>query len=307
MRPAPLNALRAFEATARLQSARHAADELFVTPAAISQHLRSLEEDIGRPLFRKSGRGMELTDVGEALFARVSKPLRQIFQAVEAARPSARRARLVGPPSFCSKWLAPRMADFFKRRPELEARIDALLTPAALEALREREADLALVEMTPPLDGFESALLLPAPLIAVASPSTVRRLGSSGSIDWSRAELLHDAADDKWAPFLSALGLSESTASRGLHFSYTMMALEAAAEGSGVALATPALIERELERGQLQRLPAASLDTGRFHALVWRSGEPLSEPAEALRSWIVEQAALSLPALRALAVAPSSL
>ena len=167
MRLPPLNAVRAFDAVARLGSVRAAADELAVTPAAVSQQLRVLEMHLGIALTQRHGRGLVLTDSGRTWHSEIARHLRAIAMAAERVRPGRRVVQVTVVPSFGSRWLVPRLPRFVARAPEIEVRIDAA---PALADLAKDPFDLAIREGGGVYPEAECALLFALALVPVASP-----------------------------------------------------------------------------------------------------------------------------------------
>src|SRR5579872_1148443 len=120
----PLNALRAFEATARHLSMKRAADELGVTPGAVSQLVRLLEERLGLHLFQRANRGLRLTEAGQAYAVPLHHAFRQIADATrQVERSEGRKLTVSAPPAFAASWLVPRLGRFRARHPEISLRI----------------------------------------------------------------------------------------------------------------------------------------------------------------------------------------
>ncbi len=290
MRLPPLNAVRAFDAVARLGSVRAAAEELAVTPAAVSQQLRVLEANLGLPLTQRDGRGIALTEAGHHWHGEVARHLRAIAEAAERVRPGRRVVQVTVVPSFGSRWLLPRLPLFTARQPEIEVRIEA---SANLVDLSRDAFDLAIREGKGVYPEAESVQLFPLEVLALASPSYVRMLkGKARTVDWSRARLLHEVNLDFWPNWLAAMGVEGVDVARGLYFSHTMMTLDAAVDGQGVTLSPRCLAERELARKQLVQVDPRSFLPGRGYYLAWakRSLRPLSPAAVAFRDWVIEEA-----------------
>ena len=293
MRLPPLNAVRAFDAVARLGSVRAAADELAVTPAAVSQQLRVLEANLGIALTRRKGRGIALTDSGRVWHEEIARHLRAIALAAERVRPGRRVVQVTVVQSFGSRWLMPRLFKFTAREPEIEVRIDA--SPVLADLARD-PFDLAIREGTGVYPEAESACLFPLEFYPVASPQVARRLRrSDGSIDWAKARLLHEVSYDYWPDWIAMAAASDVDVARGLFFSHTMLALDAAVEGQGVALSPPAFSERELARGALEVIDARGFASGRGIYLAWprKQIRTLSPAAVAFRDWVIEEARAS--------------
>ena len=290
MRLPPLNAVRAFDAVARLGSVRAAADELAVTPAAVSQQLRVLEAHLGIALTQRHGRGLVLTDPGRTWHGEIARHLRAIALAAERVRPGRRVVQVTVVQSFGSRWLMPRLSSFTAREPEIEVRIDA--SPILADLTRD-PFDLAIREGRGVYPDVESVRLFPLEFVPVASPAVARQLKRrNGTVDWPRARLLHEVSYDYWPDWIAAAGVTDVDVARGLFFSHTMLALDAASEGQGVALAPLCLADRELARGALTIVDPRPFAPGTGIHLAWprRGLRTLSPAAIAFRDWLIEEA-----------------
>lgn len=286
----PLNAVRAFDAVARLGSVRAAAEELAVTPAAVSQQLRVLEAHLGIALTRRQGRGLVLTDPGRSWHGEIARHLRAIAAAAERVRPGRRVVQVTVVQSFGSRWLLPRLPSFTAREPEIEVRIDA--SPTLADFTRD-PFDLALREGRGVYADAETVRLFALEFFPVATPAVARALRRrDGTLDWKRARLLHEVTYDYWPDWTAAAGLADVDVARGLFFSHTMLALDAASEGQGVALAPPCMAERELARGTLAVVDPRGYAPGSGIWLAWprRGLRTLSPAATAFREWVIEEA-----------------
>ena len=290
MRLPPLNAVRAFDAVARLGSVRAAAEELAVTPAAVSQQLRVLEAHLGIALTQRHGRGLILTDPGRTWHGEIARHLRAIALAAERVRPGRRVVQVTVVQSFGSRWLMPRLQSFTAREPEIEVRIDA--SPVLADLARD-PFDLAIREGRGTYPEAESVHLFALEFFPVASPAIARKLKRrNGTIDWSRARLLHEVSYDYWPDWTAMAAVTDVDVARGLFFSHTMLALDAAVEGQGVALAPTPLAERELARGALELVDPRGFAPGTGIYLSWprRGLRTLSPAATAFRDWVIEEA-----------------
>lgn len=253
----PLNALRAFEVAARHMSISQAAQELRVTPAAVSHQIRLLEDHVGLPLFARNGRGLALTDAGAAGlrdlregFARLCAAMDAIDSLGEAGVLSVSVA-----PSFASKWLLPRLEGFQQAHPEIDVHVSASMqitdfvkdgTDIAIRYGAGRYSDLAVEQ------------LLTESVVPVCSPDYLRQHGPLRVPgDLVEATLLHDDSPDNdpscpnWEMWLGAAGARHIDAARGPRFNQSGMVIEAAVLGRGVALAKTALAARDLQQGRL--------------------------------------------------------
>ncbi|WP_284508159.1 LysR family transcriptional regulator [Caballeronia sp. AZ1_KS37] len=287
MRPhLPLNALRAFEASARHLSFTRAAQELNVTQAAVSQQVRALEERLGTPLFRRVPRGLSVTDEGRALlpvlsdaFGRIEAVLKQFegghFHEVLTVG-------VVG--TFAVGWLMPRMKAFRKTHPFVELRLfthNNLVDPAS-EGL-----DFAIRFGAGVWPGTHNALLLDAPLAALCAPDIARRLYTPS--DLVNEVLLRSYRADDWSDWFDAAGLDAWTMN-GPVFDSSRLMVEAAVQGAGVALAPPRMFVRELQAGLLVRPFDVEVRTGSYW-LTWLKSRRLSHGMKLFRDWIVREAA----------------
>jgi LysR family glycine cleavage system transcriptional activator len=293
----PLNALRAFEAAARLESFARAADELAVTPGAISQQIRSLEEHVGTALFLREGRGLKLTEAGRAAANMTSDAFETLERAVALMRqPVQRRALTVSvAPSFAGKWLAPRLYRFQEIHPELEVWIAATSERVDLAA---GAADLGIRygpggDMT-----LHEERLLPEEVLPVCSPDLLREDKPLRTPrDLFGHTLLHDASPESdvdgadWASWLKARNVRGVDTAGGLKFNQSALVIDAAVAGRGVALAKRALAQNDLASGRLVALFADGTSPVRsaYHIVTARN-RPLSSDAEAFIVWLRNEA-----------------
>ncbi len=293
----PLNALKAFEATARRLSVSQAARDLGVTPGAVSQQIRVLEDHAGGPLFRREGGAMALTDLGLTLQPILRDAFEQLARAADVIYGPTRRQSLSisVPPSFAVKWLVPRMAGFTAAHPDIEAWISADMQLADVAGGR---VDVAVRYGRGDYPGVRSDLLLEAGVIPVCSPSLL-----TGPQPLSRpADLAHHALihvrrstmeepRPDWPTWLRSQGLSDIPSDVGLRFDQTAFAIDAAAYGRGVALAPRAFVAADLASGRLVA-PFADgyLPTDMaYHLLTRRQGG--RPEARIFIAWLRDQAA----------------
>ncbi|WP_144063590.1 LysR family transcriptional regulator [Caballeronia insecticola] len=287
MRPhLPLNALRAFEASARHLSFTRAAQELNVTQAAVSQQVRALEERLGTPLFRRLPRGLGVTDEGRALlpvlsdaFGRIEAVLKQFegghFHEVLTVG-------VVG--TFAVGWLMPRLKAFRETHPFVELR---LLTHNNLVDPASEGLDFAIRFGAGMWPATHNALLLDAPLAALCAPEIARRLGTPA--DLANEVLLRSYRADDWIDWLDAAGLNAWTMN-GPVFDSSRLMVEAAVQGAGVALAPPRMFVRELQAGLLVRPFDIEVKTGSYWLTCLKSRQ-VSPGMRLFRDWIIAEAA----------------
>jgi LysR family transcriptional regulator of beta-lactamase len=261
MRPhLPLNALRAFEASARHLSFTRAGLELFVSQAAISHQIKGLEQRLGVTLFRRLPRGLALTDEGAALVPVLSEAFDRIGGTLERFADGRIREVLtigvVG--TFAAGWLLPRLRDFAGRHPEVDLR---LLTNNNRVDLAGEGLDLAIRFGDGAWHGVEAVPLLDAPLTPLCAPAVARRLQAPA--DLARETLLRSYRQDEWPRWFAAAGTAAPRI-RGPVFDSSPTMAAAAAAGAGVGLLPVAMFARELATEVLVRPFAAELHAGSY-------------------------------------------
>lgn len=252
----PLNALRAFEAAARHMNFSRAADELAVTPGAVSQQIQNLEEFIGAALFRRTPRGLLLTDAAQTALPALREAFDRLAEAASllTAPVDGRRVTVSAAPSFAAKWLMPRLGRFEAQHPE----VDVWLT-AGMELVDfgSGEIDIAIRYGAGRYPGLEVVQLMRETVIPVLSPTLLAERPLAAPEDLSAHTLLHDGspdADDScpdWAMWLAARGVKGVDGARGPRFSQSSLVIEGAVTGRGVALAKRALAQADLDAGRL--------------------------------------------------------
>lgn len=293
-----LNLMRSFEAAGRLSSFTKAAAELHVTPAAVSYQMRALEEQLRVKLFQRTSRVVRLTPAGEILLASVAEALDGISRAVGRIAGMDGRAQLnvATSPSFAAKWLVPRLHDFLRRYPEADVRMNV---SEGLVDLARGEADLAVRFGNGIYPGLQIDRLFEETVFPVCSPRLLRgrhplrqprglKHHTLIHVEW-RAQ---GATWPDWRMWLLAAGIRDLDPMRGLRFTQTSIALQAAIDGQGVALAESTLVADDLESGRLVQ-PFALAIKGpaqfAYYALTTPSGaeRPM---VKAFRQWLLDQA-----------------
>lgn len=290
----PLNGLRAFEVAARHLSFSRAADELHVTPAALSHQIKGLEEFLGVKLFVRKTRSIALTDAGRTLYPGLHAGFGQLRQAV-AGLDRIRDDRVLvisAPPGFTAKWLAPRLYRFLSQNPDIDARVSS--TPAMVDfaadgvdvAIRNVPRGEVMAEMT--CDKLVDICLLP-----VVSPQYLESHGPLASPeDLKHANLIFDESLPNvydlptWADWLREAGVEGVDLSRGLRFNSADHALEAAIEGAGVLLAHYTLAHDDLRTGRLLAPFPLKLKTRRSFHFVCPEGSESRPKIAAFREWL---------------------
>lgn len=198
----PLNSLRAFAAAGRHLNFRAAADDLGVTQSAVAQQVRGLEEHLGLRLFLREPRGLAFTEEGRAYHAAVSRAFSLLSDATAALRSAPSQVKISVTPTFASKWLIPRLADFTEAHPEIELRI---IATERLSSFHADGIDLAVRQGRPPFGAsLRADLLFSQEIIAVCAPRLIadQELPLDAAA-LSRMTLLHDT-HDLWPRFIEA-------------------------------------------------------------------------------------------------------
>jgi LysR family transcriptional regulator, glycine cleavage system transcriptional activator len=298
----PLNALRAFEAAARRQSFTDAATELHVTPAAISHQVRALEADLGVPLFHRRNRTVELTESGRILLPGLSQAFARVHEAVGQLRAHNDVGVLTvsTPPSLTAKWLVLRLHRFRDRHPEIDVRISATME---LADFGRGDADLGIRYGAGHYPGLHAERLLEDQVFPVCSPVLLDGAPPlEAPADLRAHALIHDDAADRnplaptWAMWLKAAGVDGVDTNRGLRFSGTHLALDAAVAGRGVALANAVLAVADIAAGRLVRPFGLGLPDRFAYYLVCLPGALERPKVRAFCQWLREEAAESTAA-----------
>jgi len=301
----PLNALRAFEAAARLLSLKKAAAELNVTPAAISHQVKLLEDFAGRPLLVRKPRAIELTNAARAALPRLSAGFDQLADAARLLRESGPESTLTVSvaPSFATCWLMPRLHRFLSAEPGVDVRITARTrqsTSVGAQSQREAEAwladaDVAVLLSNGQFPGYHVERLVPLSVTPLASPRLLvgRTLAPADLREFS---LIHDDIGklydgrDFWDLWLEAEGIARLRLKHGVHFSHTVLALEAAVEGVGVVATLPELARPQLEDGRLAAPFGLRVELPYAYYLVAREQALERSSVQTFLAWLREQA-----------------
>lgn len=298
----PLNALRAFEAAARLGSYVGAAGELNVSPAAISQHIRNLEDFLGKHLFTRLNNRVALTDAGEEIFENIHRAFEEIARSTARAMGARPRSRLVisALASLTECWLAPQLAQFTARYPDFrfELRIEA--DPVDFG---RGEVDLRLTYGTLRYDAMHSQLLFRDELAAFAAPAYAARRGLTMTDDLAAVPeedlISTDWGADfgsraSWADWFTAQGGGRSITRAGHQVSHSSTALDLAARGLGVALGQRRLAAEKVAEGRLIQLSPHVLPLGHAYHLVHPRAKQHKPMLQALMAFLL--AAVAEPA-----------
>ena len=290
-----LNALRAFEAAARHGSFVRAAAELGVTAAAVGQQVRLLEDRCGAPLFERQGKKLKLTEVAREVLPDINDAFDRLAQAADRLHES-RRTPLVTvtlPPSFAAKWLIPRIERFRMAHPDVDVRLD---TTDRLADLARESIGVGIRYGSGRYPGLEATLLMNETVFPVCSPSLLRTRRLKQPDDLASFRLIHDTTMEKhesfptWSTWLKAAGARKVDARPGLRINSSIMSLQAAIEGQGVALARSVIVAEDLREGRLVRPLQPACPTHFSYYLIYPTGLRLSRAAAAFCHWLKQEA-----------------
>lgn len=282
----PLNALRAFEASARHLSFTKAALELHVTQTAVSAQVKNLESRLGVPLFRRLPRGLALTDEGQALLPLLSDSFARMAAVLQQFRGGRLREPLtvsaVG--TFAVGWLLPRLEAFEREHPFADLR---LLTHNNRVDLAGEGLDYAIRFGEGAWHGTQAEPLLEAPLSPACAPALAKRLKSPQ--DLLRHTLLRSYRTDEWSRWLAIAGVETPPVLRGPVFDSSLALAAAAEQGAGVALLPTALFARELRDQRLVQPFRTEVTTGRYWLTRLQSKAETAAMRD-FRVWLLGQA-----------------
>lgn len=296
----PLNWLRAFEAAARHLSITRAGEELSVTQAAVSQQVKSLEEYLGIPVFKRARQRLFLTEAGQVL----APKLKEAFEIAESGVRECLQRNAEGTltlrvgSSFAPQWLMPRLGRFHSRNPDIDIRLTTV----------DKEVDFSRDDVDAEIRfglgewrGVESILLMYDWVFPVCSPELL-----AGDVpllepaDLSKHRLLHVTGyREDWRSWCQSAGLRWLPTRRGHTFDHSVLAIQAALNGAGIALGRASLIQAELDAGRLVAPFEEYLDTEEGYWLVYPRSRADEPTLTALRDWLLEEAQEDLRAREA--------
>ncbi|EJM21180.1 transcriptional regulator [Pseudomonas sp. GM21] len=281
----PLNALRAFEASARHLSFTRAAVELFVTPAAVSHQVKSLEAQLNVTLFKRLPRGLLLTSEGETLLPVLRESFDRIAETLERFEGGHYREVLtvgaVG--TFAVGWLLPRLADFQAKHPFIDLRLSTNnnRVDVAAEGL-----DYAIRFGAGAWHGIEALRLIDAPLSVLCVPELARQLRSPE--DLLKQTLLRSYRTDEWPEWFLACGLpANAPSAKSIVFDSSLAMMEAALQGAGIALAPPLMFSRQLASGAIEQPFGIGITTGSYW-LTRLQSRTETAAMTAFKDWLVQ-------------------
>jgi DNA-binding transcriptional LysR family regulator len=283
-----LNGLRALETAARLGSLQKAADELGVTPGAVSQHVIRAEEQLGRPVLERTREGFRPTEFGAAILPRLAAGFRELEAAVTAARRQEANILTISvAPVFASKWLVPRLSRFAARQPAIRVRLDATTTLVDLDT---SDVDLAIRVGPGSWPGVKAEPFMAQEVFPVCAPALAERLKTPR--DLLSLPIVADANTTlSWDVWLDQFGLSEKQLGGGNSFTDAALALDAAIAGQGVFLGWQILAEDALRVGALVQPFPERVKTGSIYCLVTSPHRREDRKVADFKAWIRDEIA----------------
>ncbi|MDO6426811.1 transcriptional regulator GcvA [Thalassotalea sp. 1_MG-2023] len=287
----PLNALRAFEASARQLSFTRAAEELFVTQAAISHQIKSLEEHLGLKLFMRKNRALLLTEEGQAYYQDIKDVFTSLQDATERLLVRGAKGAITVSlqPSFAIQWLVPRLNTFNLLNTDIDVRIKAVDQP---DGLLTEDVDVAIYYGRGRWPGVHADKLHTEYLIPVCSPLLLDGPKPLSTIqDLTNHTLLHDTSRRDWKRWFKEAGIRGTNVNHGPIFSHSAMVVQGAVHGQGIALAQRILAQPELDAGRLVIPVEHSLISKNAFYLVCREHQLELGKIAAFRDWVLETVA----------------
>jgi LysR family glycine cleavage system transcriptional activator len=291
--------LRCFEVAARLQSYSKAAVELSVSQAAVSQQIRSLEQHLGVKLFRREGRTMLLTKQGRTLLEHVSKAFTMISQGFDRIQvePEEGILTVTASPSFCSRWLVPRLWKFSALYPNISVRAVA---SAQLEDMRHSDIDLAIRPGTKVFDNVFQETLINDPVFPVCSPAMAKQMKLVTPESICNCWLVEaiNPGDFSWKNWFDLAGVKmQSTQLNWIEVTTWEMGINAVLSGHGICLTSACMAGDMLEAGLLVKPFDIQIEPGLRFSLLYDEESPRLARIMAFSVWLKTEIALTKNAL----------
>lgn len=288
-RPPPLRNLRAFCVAARHRSFKFAADELFLTPSAVSHQMKELEDSLGVRLFERKTRALELTTAGHTLLDEVEPLLEALDRSLaQIARRNGRRTlRVLLPPFFASELFVPRLISFCDEHPDIDIQID---TRDPRPSVHPPTADVSILLADSPPQGVKASKLFSLNLTAVCAKEhapTVARLGRD--VFHEMALLVHKARPFAWSNWAEEVGLETPEPKNVIELDTMFSVVRAAERGVGIALVPAALCGAWFESGALVKIFSVELATSETYFVASRTRDAEKPEVAAITKWMLSQ------------------
>lgn len=306
----PLNSLRVLESAARNLSFSKAADELFVTKAAVSHQIKALEEYLGFQLFERKNRSIELTEAAELALPKLREGFNNLAEAVKLMQQHTQHdsVNVCMAPSFAAKWLVPKLHKFSGTHPDIDMKIigdDTLISNRVDsgnldEWFRGDDIDVVIRFGSGDYPGFVVDKLFDVSAVPLCSPNLLSRKVNPLKTpeDLRHYTLLHDdtgyTGRPSWEKWLELAGVKGIDAKRGLHFNHVSLVLGGAIDEQGIGLSMEPLAQYDIDAGRLCIPFDLKMPLDSAYYIIRREREDENESVEAFVSWIKEEAAGSV-------------
>lgn len=286
----PLNSLKGFESTARLNSASRAAEELHITPPAITHQIQSLEQSLGVDLFLRVGRKLILTDAGKTLYPYALQALSEVRKGLEALSNNINEPTPLRIQTYVTaaiRWLAPRISRFQQHHPDIQIKLDG----SASWQFDDEHEDVGIIFLErPPEEEFGWHPLFPYQLIPTCTPELLNRLeGPASAKSIMELPLISVHTEEQyWEMWLGSAGIGFDKLNRPLTVDTLASALEMALNHEGVVLTNGPFAQRELQQGSLVQPFGHKLLLGHW-GVIYRRDTPRLQHINAFLDWIAEE------------------
>lgn len=278
-----MHTLRTFEALGRLRNFSRVAEELHLTPSAVSHQIKSIEAFYRLALFQRNRRDVALTSAGERLMEVVRATLGQLSEAgAQLRRRDGNRLSVSVPPSLANRWLLQQLGGFLRQHPEIDF---TLHTTTSLVDLDADEVDLAIRFGGGRWPGVRSEKLFDEELFPVATPGYVTRMRLRKPADLQRCVLLRDDFE-AWPEWLERAGVDGDKLVFGPRFNDSALLLQAAEAGAGVALARSRLVADAIAAGSLKRIGGVAIPSRGSYYIVTSSRRPKAAGVMDFSRWL---------------------
>lgn len=297
--PIYLNALKAFEASARHESFSRAATELNVTPAAVGQLVKTLEDYLGFPLFYRQNTGktrLTPTSLAKAALPEIQAGFEKLGLGLEKLKQAGSTGVLTVTvsPAFAAKWLLPRLYRFQSQWPDLDVRLDTSLKPVDFLA---QNIDIGVRYGAGQWAGLEAIKLMDEEIYPVCSPGFLQQRNFEFTLDdVSHETLIHDLSMEThqgfptWQQWLAKAGITDLTSKHGMQINNSAAVLQAAIEGHGIALARSIMAHDDVQSRRLIRLfPQINFKSPLAYYVVYRPESASLPRLEAFRDWLLAE------------------
>ncbi len=292
----PLKAVQAFEVSARLESFKTAADELHVTPAAVSHQIRILEEHLGVRLFERERNGITLTEEGKTIYPNILAAFELLHESVAAlhAKSQEKTIGLTAGPAFTSKWLAPHLYNFKTHHPDISIEMQASLD---IYDFRKSGIDIAIRFGLPTINENITCIpLVEDAVVPVVSPEFIERRGGRLLLqDIKECELIHDrslsmvkSGTPDWRTWFESVGIRNIDTNNGLFFNHADHAIQAAIDGAGIALVRVILATRDIKSGRLKIPFGPIIPCGLTFSALIRQNAPNQAEIDLFLAWLID-------------------